>query len=150
MDQMSIEKSIIPLIPSASLQAFTSAFCSPSLDDPLKYGLYFCYTSFIPLSYLFQNKFVTNSNIIRHKFVTNSNGYEFVTYLCRICYEFVLKEVWKRYEKGMKENRSIPFGIVKWSDLNTKDTALKITIEQHVLQVSAPFIYPEIKSGSAK
>ncbi len=50
----------------------------------------------------------------------------------------------------MKENISIPFGIVRGSGLNTKDTALKITFEQHVLQVSDPLIYPEIKSGSAK
>ena len=50
----------------------------------------------------------------------------------------------------MTENRSIPFGIVRGSGLNTKDTALKITIEQPVLPVPNPFIYPEIKLESAK
>ena len=50
----------------------------------------------------------------------------------------------------MKENRCIPFGIVKGSGLNTKDKALKITFEQTVLPVPDPFIYPEIKFESAK
>ncbi len=54
---------------------------------------YLCRTSFVPLSYLFHTSFSTNSKQIRNKYVTNSNMHVFVTYLLRICFEFVLKEV---------------------------------------------------------